>query len=455
MDPSDMDTLKNRKLEDKVYRKYRNKAFDGSKLINPDAERRKSLSSRRFERSNRYLVSYRFLYGLLTFIYVLIVIVFYSVPYVFFGRDIPLASLYGALLAWNSFKPLLIYAVIFSITQQRLAMFTTFILGGFAGFVIIGTFVLQIVVLHDIFITCNGETNPTHPCNDPLYCCVYYDSVPYCQDKGPCLGVNTTDLNIPGHTSGASIDITKGDLLTNDNYKLMAYVLAVLFVLEVIFVRYFTNMLYTINSGYSFIMDTTVEYEYPKKLPRRYGPTLNSPIGKDDGSFFNTPEAPQTTTFTNIGGKNQKEQGSGATTAGLGKGIWGRMKPSQRCGSACRICSKVSTLFICIKRRSYGAWRACSDFLLYLLDTCVVFFNNVFLLKSEQEQKQQQQQPQHPTNPVKLPPKLSKNGGGGGGGWYDYKITNLTHMESRDVQNGTNRRRKKKNALSGSRLMYT
>lgn len=393
LDGATEDPIAKQKLEDRVLRKNRRRAFDGTPLIDPIRRKERSLNARRFARSNRYPLNKRFLYGFITFIYVAAVVVFYSVPYVFFGRNIELGSSYGALLAWNSFKPVLIYAVIFSITQQRLSMFITFLFGGFALFVIIGTFVLQVAVLHDIFVVCNGDRNPTHPCNDPLYCCVYYEELAFCAGKGPCLAVNTSDLGIPYHEG--IVDITKDDLKTNDNYNLMAYILAILFILEIIFVRYFTNMLYTINSGFSFIMDTTLEYEYEKRLPRDY----ELPIYPEDRQNLNSPYNATNTIdddllplphYVDVGAGYVRSAPDGGTVRPSiftdrdedDKMPFTKLKnkcfnrPSMRCGGVINVhrwvVNKLYSIYIFITETT-------SD----LLELSVSCFNNIFVLRSD------------------------------------------------------------------------
>jgi hypothetical protein len=460
------DPIERKKLEAKVIKKYRKRAFDGTPLIDPENRRNRNLNARRFERSNRYILSGRFLYGFLTLVYVVAVMIFYSVPYLFFGRGVELGSFYGALLAWNSFKPVLIYAVIFSITQQRLSMFITFIFGGFALFVIIGTFVLQIAVLHDIFVKCNGETNPTHPCNDPLYCCVYYSTSSYCSGKGPCFGINTTDLGIP-YLEG-TMDITKDDLKTNDNYNLMAFILAILFVLEIIFVRYFTNMLYTINSGFSFILDTTLEYEYEKRLPRDYemplypedendpASSLYSATSTIDDDILPLPK------YANLGSRNIYTTPSSSESDGGDeddKTALSKLK-KKYFNTKDNYCGKINTVFKWIKKKINGSYSFLKECIDIFLDSSVTCFNDIFVLRSEDPLSGNAHSRQHP--PDRFPRDFTKPSNGEDDAYreasYYYQHTGKQTYRAPSGNKGNityqeNKRNKKKTNKYGSRLM--
>jgi len=460
------DPIKKKKLEAKVIKKYRRRAFDGTPLIDPEKVRNRNLNARRFQRSNRYLLNGRFLYGFITFIYVVAVIIFYSVPYLFFGRNIELGSFYGALLAWNSFKPVLIYAVIFSITQQRLSMFITFVFGGFALFVIIGTFVLQIAVLHDIFIKCNGENNPNHPCNDPLYCCVYYATNSFCSGKGPCFGINTTDLGIPYHEG--TMDITKDDLETNDNYNLMAFILAILFVLEIFFVRYFTNMLYTINSGFSFILDTTVEYEYEKRLPYDYEMPLYPEDENDPASsLYNATSTidddllplPK---FTNIGSRNMHSTSSSSENSDEDdKTALGKLK-KKYFNTKDNYCFKIKRVLKWIKKKRNELYSFLKDCIEGFLDSSVTCFNNIFVLRSEDPFPNSTHNRQHPPN--RFPKDFTKPTNGEDDSAHDGTSYYYQHTSSQnyrapsikksDIIYQENKRNKKKTSKYGSRLMH-
>ena len=92
--------------------------------------------------------------------------------------------LYVSLL-WSLAKPFLpgCYIVASLLGKSKIPVYSICVL------VLVSIFagsVLQLVIAFMLIAGTNSEYFPNNPGNDPLYCCVYYATVPECSGMGPC-----------------------------------------------------------------------------------------------------------------------------------------------------------------------------------------------------------------------------------------------------------------------------
>jgi hypothetical protein len=102
-------------------------------------------------------------------------------------------------MIWNALKPALAILILIWIIFSLFDAVGVFLLIVPCMVIFFGSFALAIKILIDRYSTCNSAQTPHNVCNDPLYCCVYYATVPSCAGLGPCpgSGVNTAnDLKV-------------------------------------------------------------------------------------------------------------------------------------------------------------------------------------------------------------------------------------------------------------------
>jgi hypothetical protein len=129
--------------------------------------------------------------------YVIVWIAYYVTAFIDVAPRAAEDSVTNTLLIFSALKPvvaaLVMFCMIFSIYDPG----TLFLLVLSFGVVWTGTVAMGAKLLVD-YITCNTPSNPTNLCNDLLFCCAYYASVPSCSGEGPCPGVTPDTLQPDG-----------------------------------------------------------------------------------------------------------------------------------------------------------------------------------------------------------------------------------------------------------------
>lgn len=129
------------------------------------------------------------------------------------------STLYKVFLVWSTFKPVILFMMAtysaLNVTNAGL----TFLLLVLIGIIAVGSLgmIAFAVALLPQCNTVAGGANAA--CNDLLYCCVYFASVPECAGLGPCPPPNP---QVPS------------DLSLNTDFLIMLITIAVLFVSEIV-----------------------------------------------------------------------------------------------------------------------------------------------------------------------------------------------------------------------------
>lgn len=142
-----------------------------------------------YEKPSKYRYSLGilgYLLVLLLLAYVIIWICYYCSVFVDVAFKSKTDDFMNTLIIWSALKPgvaLLIFVYVILTLYDPVTMFVLVVV---CGVIWAGTLAINIKILVDRFSSCNSISNSFNLCNDPLYCCVYYDSVNYCADLGPC-----------------------------------------------------------------------------------------------------------------------------------------------------------------------------------------------------------------------------------------------------------------------------
>jgi len=150
-------------------------------------------------------------------VYVAALIVYYAGPYLYADAD-SYSTIFNVFYIWAALKPVLpVMAAIYTALQ-------VYVLGPIiaylivAGIIAVGSLALFITLIAD-FGRCNTVLHPSLACNDPLYCCAFWNETSACAGFGPC--------------NGTSVD-SPGDLQIAENHLWLTWFTLGLFVLEVL-----------------------------------------------------------------------------------------------------------------------------------------------------------------------------------------------------------------------------
>jgi hypothetical protein len=148
-----------------------------------------------FESKRRYLHdlgAYEYWLVACGFLYAFCQAAFYGSFYANVGSEFSRDETLNVLMTCNALKPallLIVYAFIVFSWFHRFEM--TCLIVACTTFYFI-SFATAVKFVIDRFSSCNSPYHADNVCNDPLYCCVYYDVVPRCVGFGPCVGSNVT-----------------------------------------------------------------------------------------------------------------------------------------------------------------------------------------------------------------------------------------------------------------------
>lgn len=142
---------------------------------------------------------------------------YYATVYVNLGTRVENDEMLNKLMIWNALKPALAVLILIWIIFSLFDAIGIFLLIVPCMVVFFGSFAMTIKLLIDRYSTCNSSQTPHNICNDPLYCCAYFDVVSTCSGLGPCPGSNVT---IPS------------DLIPNDDLEMFGIFAGIFFFLE-------------------------------------------------------------------------------------------------------------------------------------------------------------------------------------------------------------------------------
>lgn len=216
---------------------------------------------------------FRLFFSSVCFLYSILTIILYSTSYIhlILGQTYR-SDLRTLLMLWNSFKPLAILVVAYCCSQKSMVLWKCFVFGSFVGCVFIGSFLYLIVMVYDYAYHCNDVyADFDSACNHPLYCCVHFNKVAACHNKGPCTQEDplNSDTTTPTYKF-----VTQNDLSPNSNFVLAFWLFLLSFVLESILLYMFYLILNSINSGQGLFMDTSATYAFPTVREPQPRPTF-------------------------------------------------------------------------------------------------------------------------------------------------------------------------------------
>lgn len=201
-------------------------------------------------------------------LYIFCMCAFYASTYIEIGYLIVNDISLDVLLKLNALKPVLIFLCL---TWMALGMYDHLgarLLFVFCAFIYACTFATGVKLLVNRFFNCNSPYYPYNICNDPLYCCAYYDLVPVCSGLGPCIGTNITSPN---------------DLIPNPDMERFGIFFGILLFLEFMFVIISLSVLSRLKILESAVIITN-------ELLRHYYETGNTALNNeidDDTNVIN------------------------------------------------------------------------------------------------------------------------------------------------------------------------
>lgn len=228
----------------------------------------------RYEQPPYVLNLRRIAYGFVLFAYLFLQVVLYSTT---FPHLIPSAlasardgGMYGILLYWQMFKPLICVLAVHCIIQRRVYMGIGLVFAAVTSFIVLGSMAFLVLLVHDAFAVANtASARSDHPAHDPLYCCVFHAVNPGCAGFGPCLDVDVTNTSLPiGNPGDVFAEITLSDLKLEPTFRLSLIVVLLILLIEIPVWGVFMTVLSTLNRSNGFLVDVIWHQDVEV-----YGPT--------------------------------------------------------------------------------------------------------------------------------------------------------------------------------------
>jgi hypothetical protein len=173
------------------------------------------------------------------------------------GHLLSYNSVYGVMLFLNLFKPLVAMLIIVCCLRGSMPFWLSMIFGTFAIVVMLCSFSFFVVLVKDASLVANTvRAHVNHPGNSPLYCCIFYNVIPECANKGPCVDINLTTTNIPHEWLNEEeienqwvATIVKRHLFLHPTFLLTIILVPIIWLLEIIICFTFLTILKEIDSG--------------------------------------------------------------------------------------------------------------------------------------------------------------------------------------------------------------
>lgn len=174
-------------------------------------------------------------------------VVMFFVVYPHLYPNVKHDSSYGVLMIWFAIGPIFLVSVTLATVVVNAGFLLTSTILSTVVLIHLSSLVFFVLLLSDYMFVSNREFSYwDHPSNDPLFCCVYWQTNPGCFNAGPCENVNVDLYNLPIGNSGENITIFKKDLKLNPTFKISVIVTGVIFLLQstifYLFLSYFRNL---------------------------------------------------------------------------------------------------------------------------------------------------------------------------------------------------------------------